>query len=72
MINHSQAKSDDTLTDHVGNRLATAPNSTLAQAASQFLVLTILGSYKSNIAKVLKCTFYSSYIPLKRKRVVQK
>ena len=72
LIGHSQAKNDDALTGHVGDGLATAPNSTPAQAASRFLVLTTPGSYKSNVAKALKRTFHSSYVPLGRKRAVQR
>ena len=65
-------KNDDALTGHVRDGLTTAPNSKSAQAASRFLVLTTPGSYKSNIAKALKRTFHSSYVPLRRKRAVQR
>ena len=72
LIGHSQAKNNDALMGHVRDSLATAPNSTPAQAASRFLVLTTSGSYKSNVAKALKCTFHSNYLPLGRKRAVQR
>lgn len=36
------------------------------------LVLTTPGSYKSNVAKVLKCVHYSSYVPVGRVRAVQR
>ncbi|MCJ1346288.1 hypothetical protein MMC31_004503 [Peltigera leucophlebia] len=72
LIGHSQAKSDETLTGHVQAGLAIDPNSTPAQAASRFLVLTTPGSYKSNVAKALERTFHSSYVPLGRKRAVQR
>ena len=72
LIGYSQAKNDDALTGHVGDGLAIAPNSTPAQAASRFLVFTTSGSYKLNVAKTLKCTFHSSYMPLGRKRTVQR
>lgn len=38
------------------------------KATSRFLVLTMLGNYKSNIAKILKHTFYSSYMPIGKKK----
>ena len=72
LISHSQAKNENVLMAHVRDSLATDPNSILAQIASRFLVLTMPSSYKSNIAKVLKCTFHSSYVPLGRKSVVQR
>ena len=72
LIGHSQAKDDDVLTGHIRDGLVTAPNSTPAQAASTFLVLITPGNYKSNVTKVFKRIFYSSYVPLGRKRVVQR
>ena len=72
LIDHSQANNDDTLMGHVRDGLVTASNSIPAQAASRFLVLTTPANYKSNIAKALKYTFHSSYMPLERKRAVQK
>lgn len=57
---------------HVQASLVTSPKFILAQVASRFLILTTPGSYKSNVAKILKHTFYSSYIPYKRKKAIQK
>lgn len=39
---------------------------------SRFLVLIMSGSYKLNIAKILEHTFYFSYIPVEKKREIQR
>lgn len=72
LVGHSQAKSDENLTSHVRAGLATAPNLTPAKATSRFLVLTTPGSYKSNVAKALERTPYSSYVPVGKKIAVQR
>lgn len=43
-----------------------------AIAISKFLVLTTFGNSNLNIAKVLKDTFYSRYLVIKRKNIVKR
>lgn len=70
LVGHSQANSDKNLTSYVQAGLATASNFTPARSASRFLILTTLSSYKWNVAKALKHTSYSSYIPIEKKRTI--
>lgn len=72
LVGHSQTKSDKNLISYVQAGLATASNFTLVKAVSRFLIFIMLGSYKSNVAKVLERTFYSSYVPIGKKRIIQR
>ncbi len=70
LIGHSQARSDKILIGHIWDGLATDRNSSPAKTATSFLVITTPGSYQSNVAKTLKQTFYSNYIPIRKIRTV--
>ncbi len=66
-IGHSQASNEETLTGHIRNG-----NSSPVKTATRFLVITMPGSYQSNVAKMLEQTFHSSYVPIGKIRTVHR
>lgn len=72
MVRNSQVKSDKNLINHIWVDLATVFNLMSIKTISRFLVFIILDSYKLNIVKVLKHTFYSSYILVRKKNMIQR
>lgn len=43
----------------------------LTKAVFKILILKTSSNYKSNIAKILQYTFYSNYIPIKKKNNIK-
>ncbi len=72
MIGYSQARSEEILTGHIRDGLATDHNSSPAKTTTRFLVITTPGSYQSNVAKMLERTFYNSYVPIGKIRTVHR
>lgn len=58
LVRNNQVKIDNNLITYVEVNLATVPNFIFMKAISRFLILIILGNYKSNIAKVLRHIFF--------------
>ncbi len=72
LIGHSQARSEKLLTRYISDGLATDRNSFPAKTAPRFLSITMPSSYQSNVAKMLEQNFYSSYILIRKVRIVHK
>lgn len=72
MIDYSQVGSEETFTDHIWDCLATERNFSSAKTTTRFLIITMPDGYQSNIAKTLEQTFYSSYVPILKLRIIHR
>lgn len=72
LVKHSYAKIDKNLVSYIWAGLAIALNFTLGKATSRFLVFKTPSSYKLYVAKILEHTFYSSYVSIRKKRLIQR
>ena len=54
MIGHNQVKSKETLTRYIRDGPAIYRNSSPAKTATRFLIITMPGSFQSNVTKTLE------------------
>ena len=65
-------RNEETPIRYIYDSQPTDPNSFFTKAATRFLVLTIPGSYKYNIARVMEQAYITSYLPIREIKIVNK
>lgn len=72
MISYNETKSDKTFKCHIWESLSINHNSFSTKVINRFLICSMPSSYKSNITRALKQTYFTNYIPIRKIKAVHR